>query len=211
MRLDPLKFNALLNGIGQQASWRRSFACPCVNPHSGHARADCAVCRGLGRSWAGAMPGIVAVAGRDVQKNWAAFGRWDAGDVVISIPSDSALYGIGEFDRVVLENRTEPFSLNVVDGYNDMSRMIVVSVERVFWLDEAGAVVEGALPVVQPDGSLSWPSPPPDGVTYSVTGRRKAEHYVFYEMPADRPHHAGAALPRKVVLRRFDLFGAGAG
>lgn len=209
MRLSPVKFNALFNEVGQQASWRKSFACPCLNPHSGQARPDCPQCSGMGRLWAAGVPGMAAVAGRDAQRNWASFGRWDSGDVVISIPSDSPLYAIGEFDRVVLENRTEPFSINITPGINDEIRVPIVSVDRVFWLDDAQAVVEGVLPAISADGTLDWgASPPPEGVTYSLTGRRKAEHYVFYEMPSDRPHHAGAALPRKVVLRRFDLFGA---
>lgn len=209
MQLSPEKLNGLFNGVGQLASWRKSFACPCVSPHSGQARPDCPQCRGVGHLWADPVAGKAAVAGRDAQKNWAAFGRWDAGDVVISIPSDSPLYAIGEYDRVILENRTEPFSINITPSINDEIRMPIVVVGRVFWLDADSAIVDGVLPTVRPDGTLDWgASPPPEGITYSLTGRRKAEHYVFYEMPSDRPHHAGAALPRKVVLRRFDLFGA---
>ena len=33
------------------------------------------------------------------------------------------------------------------------------------------------------------------------------EYYCFQEIPIDRPEHSGAALPRRVALRRFDLFG----
>jgi len=40
-----------------------------------------------------------------------------------------------------------------------------------------------------------------------LTGRRRQEYFVYAEMPFDRPIHYGLTLPRRVVIRRFDLYG----
>jgi hypothetical protein len=66
------------------------------------------------------------------------------------------------------------------------------------------------LPIVTGGDSLTWSEEggcPPAGVQFSVTGRRQQEYYIFRDLPQDRAHHGGAALPRRVVARRFDLFG----
>ena len=207
MLLSPRRFNRLLNHMGQDFDWRRAYACPCVNPQSGAARHNCPHCAGKGRLWAGAVTGRAGIVGRDQMKNFAVFGMWDAGDIMLSIPSDSPLYGIGQFDRVVALNRSEPFSLNLVRGQNDLIRFRPLSIERVFWL--VGDVPTDAGPVeLLPDGRLQWGgAAPPMGATYSVTGRRTPEYFCYQELPADRPMHYGAPLPRRVTLRRFDLFG----
>lgn len=125
---------------------------------------------------------------------------------MLSIPSNSPLYGLGEFDRVVAMNRSEPFSLNMTRG-SEVMRPLVLEVERVFWLDESLGIQEGAIPEVV-DGAIVWGSnAPPEGKVYSITGRRREEFFVYRDIPVDRPLHHGVKLPRRVVLRRFDLYG----
>lgn len=207
MNFSENDFNSFLNGVGQDVMWRRAHACPCVNPNSGQPKPTCIHCKAAGRLWQAAVPARTGVSGRDAQKQWVQFGISDVGDVVVSIPSDSPLYAIGPFDRVLFLNRTEPFSQNVVKGVNEKINFFVVDVEKVFYLDEAAGLVDAPLPIVMPDGTLDWSGVElPDGVTFSVTGRRRGEYYCFPETPFDRPHHAGARLPRRVVLRRFDLY-----
>jgi hypothetical protein len=58
-------------------------------------------------------------------------------------------------------------------------------------------------------GNLSWPNGggPPIGVTYSLTGTKFDEYFIFLNLPSDRNEHEGARLPKKVTLRKWDLFG----
>lgn len=207
MRLSPKRFNRHLNHMGQDFAWRRAYACPCVNPHSGSPKPACPNCAGKGRLWDAAVEGKAGIVGRDQMKAFAAFGMWDQGDIMLSIPSDSPLYGIGQFDRVAASNRSEPFSLNLVRGVNDLIRFPILSIERVFWL--VNEVPTDASPVsLLPDGRIQWGElAPPINATYSVTGRRTPEYFCYTELPADRPMHFGETLPRRVALRRFDLFG----
>lgn len=207
MMFSPGAFDSFLNNIGQEFSWRKAFACPCVNPNSMQANPNCPVCGGKGRAWVDAIVGKSGVAGRNAMKEWAQFGLWDAGDVILSIPSDSPLYAIGPYDRVIMSNRTEPFSTNMVRGMNDIIRFPIVSVDRVFWIVN-GSIVDGEIPIVLANGVLDWNgSAPPMSATFSITGRRRPEYFVYQDQPMDRPHHAGLTLPRKVVLRRWDLYG----
>lgn len=199
--------------MGQDFGWRRAYACPCVNPHSGAAKSNCPLCNGKGRTWDDEVPGKAGIVGRDQMKDFASFGVWDQGDIMLSIPSDSPLYAIGQFDRVSATNRSEPFSLNMIRGMNDKIRHKIIEIERVFWLNPAAtgvddAIIVGGIPTLQSDGSLVWAEdPPPPGVTYSLTGRRVPEYFCYIDLPSDRPMHFGKPLPRRVVLRRFDLFG----
>lgn len=209
MILSSAEFNAHLRHMGQDVLWRRAYACPCVNPRSGAAVLDCPHCFGKGRLWDAPEDSRIGVSGRDVQRTWATFGQYEAGDEVVIIGSDQAAYAIGPYDRIVSLNRTEPFSVNLTRGVNETVQFAVASVDRVMHFVDGSlaTLIEDDLPTVDGDGVVNWGGGgPPAATTYSITGRRMAEFFVFRDMPFDRPHHAGEPLPRRVVLRRFDLF-----
>lgn len=207
MRLSSAAFNRFLAQMGQTFAWRKSYACPCINRHSGQANPQCPHCSGKGRLWDGAVVGEAGIVSRSRMRDFATFGVWDQDDIMLSIPSNSPLYSMGQFDRVAAMNRSEPFSLNFVRGLNESIKFAILSLDRVFWIDGAG-IRDAALPTIGADGSLVWGADsPPMGVTYSVTGRRMPEYFVYQELPTDRPLHFGEKLPRRVSLRRFDLFG----
>lgn len=209
MQLNPEDFNRFIQNIGQSVTWRRSFACPCFDANSGAAKSNCPQCKGKGRIWNAALACVVGIAGQKVQKEWAQFGQWESGDAVVTIPSDVSAYAAGQFDRFMMLNSTDPFSEVLTHDGDDRLYLPVATIDRVFWLDPVtSVVVEGGIPTVAADGVLTWASgAPPAGVGYSVNGTRFSEYFVFNALPSDRNEHQGAALPRKVVLRRFDLYG----
>lgn len=206
MQLQQAAFNRFLAGIGQHAQWRSSALCPCVSPHSGAPDPSCNVCSGRGIIWAAPVACVIGSAGRDTMRTWAQFGQFDAGDMVAIIGSDSPAYAIAENDRVTMLDRVEPFAVNVISGVQDRVRWPVVAV------DSASTIVSGALvnldpPTVGADGALVWSGDAPaPGATVALTGRKQAEFFVFNDRVFVRQHHGGAQLPRRVVLRRFDLF-----
>lgn len=207
MRLSPQAFNRFLNHIGQRGQWRQSFACPCVSPHSGAARPGCLQCGGRGRIWSDPVACVVGVPSANVQRQWAQFGSWEQGDMVVSVGSDSAAYAMGQFDRFLALDNKEVFSMPLTRGQNDRFYFQVDRVTRVFWLDDAEAIVEGGIPTVSSTGALTWVSgEPPAGKQYTITGEKRHEFFCFGQFPGDRAEHQGAALPRKVVLRKFDLY-----
>jgi hypothetical protein len=206
MHLNPAAFNAHLAHIGQQFSWQKAYDCPCISPHSGAASPTCTRCSGKGTVWAAAVEGTAGVAGQKVQREWAQFGVWERGDVVLTLPSDSPLYGMGQFDRVIMLNASTEFSLNLTRGQNDKLKFPVLSVARVFWYD-GDDTVEGGIPTVGADGTLTWESgEPPAGTVFSISGTKRPEYYCFGDFPSNRNMHSGAALPKRIVLRLFDLY-----
>jgi len=212
--LTPEHFEAFLDRVGQTLGWRQASACPCTNPLSGAADPACRFCRGKRYVWAGPIQGTAGLSGQKIQQQWAQFGKWEAGDVVISIGSNSPLYGIGLYDRVTFLNDSQGFSLVLTQGVNDELFGTILSIDRVYWLaaDEHGVKqqVEGSEPIIAEDGTLSWDInavAPPTGSPYTIEGRRCSEYFVFYDYPQDRSHQHGSPLPRRVVLRRFDLYG----
>lgn len=210
MQLNPSAFNAHLASIGQQVTWRQSHNCPCINLNSGAAKPGCPVCGGRGRFWDAAKNGVIGIANQGTQKRWAQMGRYEAGDAVVAVPSDSPVYDAGQFDRIAMLNSTDRFSLSLVRGAQDERLFVQVqSVDRVFWLTNGGLpLVDGGIPAVAANGVLTWASgAPPAGVTYTIEGSKFSEYFVFDSMPSDRNEHSGAALPRKIVLRNFDLYG----
>ena len=208
MQLQPSAFNSFLAGIGQGYTWRKSYACPCVNPNSGAAKKNCPHCSGRGRIWDAGKSGVAGMAGAKTQKEWAQFGLWESGDVVVTIPENTPIYDIGQFDRMTALNSTEQFSIPLIRGENDRLHFQVQDIGRVFWINEAGAIVDGGIPTVSANGVLSWASgEPPEGQQYSLNGTRFLEYYCWGQFPSNRGMHSGARLPKRVVLRRWDLFG----
>lgn len=211
MQLNPDAFNALLEDFAEPMLWRRSNACPCLNPKSGAPDIHCPLCHGKGRIWAAPVDTSAAVASSSSQQQWAKMGLWAQGDLVLSIPESSALYDIAQYDRITQLTSTDDFSLPLVRGApSERLHGRVKAVTRVFWLDGA-TVVDGGIPVVGDDGVPSWPGggAPPAAKTYSVTGTRYNEYFCFGQFSNDRMKHGGLRLPRKMVLRKFDLFGRG--
>lgn len=155
---------------------------------------------------------MAGMAGQKVQQRWQQMGQWQDGDAVVTIGSDSPMYEMGKYDRVLMLNSTDYFSLVLTHGGpQEKIHEPVEKVTRVFWLNAQGnAIVEGAaFPKVNADGSLTWPGSgaPPLGTQFSVTGTRFTEYFCWDQFPSDRNEHSGARLPKRVVLRRFDLFG----
>lgn len=208
--LIPEEFNAFLVSIGQSVRWRPSRACPCRNPSSGAARADCPVCSGLGVVWDTGVASIAAMTGVKAQRAWADFGRWESGDTVLTLPSDQPIYAMGEGDRVTLLHSSEPFSIVVPWGGRVTGEVeSIATCTSVDFNPEAEvADVSWPIPTVGANGTLSWASgAPPVGTQVAVTGRRRPEYFCLQDFPQDRAHHQGRALPRRVVLRRFDVWG----
>jgi hypothetical protein len=207
VQLNPADFNQFLADMGQAAAWRRAYACPCRNPRSGAADPKCPQCGGLGTYWDEPVDCSVAISGQKVQAEWAKFGLWESGDQVVTLASDSAAYAMGQFDRLAMTQSSVPFSVVLRPG--DRMREPVVSVDRATWFED-GDLVEGGPPEVGDDGTLTWDSDaPPDGAQIALTGRKRPEYFCLQEFPQDRAHHHGRDLPRRVVLRKFDLFGRG--
>lgn len=211
MKLNPIKFNGHLKHMGQQLLWRRSYACACVNPDSGAPDPKHALCNGKGRFWDDGIETVAGIAHQDANADWQAAGMWMAGDMLMSVPENSPMWSIGQFDRVLMLNATDVFSQPLKRGaINERLLFTAASFRRVFWLDPVTRLpVDGALPVVDAAGHLSWPNggAPQVGQVYSLTGTKYDEYYCFSAMPSDRGEHSGARLPKKVPLRLFDLFG----
>jgi hypothetical protein len=206
MRFSVNRFNRFLNQMAQAVEWRSAARCPCRDPHSGAAKYGCEACAGSGVVWGETVATKTALAAMKVQRQWADFGMWENGDVVLTIPSDAAIYDIREFDRVMLVQSEEPFSFTLTHDGNEKLTGEISEIEGVQWL--AGAMlVTGGIPHVEGDGTLSWDTgEPPAGDQYTVSGKRRPEYFCFGDFPQDRHHQGGLALPRRVVLRRFDLF-----
>ena len=213
MKLSPARFNAHLRHMGQNALWRRAHACPCRDAYSGAARPGCPQCAGKGWIWDAPIATHLALSGAKRQQQWAQMGMYEAGDVVISLPSDEPVYALGQTDRIVLIDSTEVFSTTFVRGQDDAAWPFPVArLDRVFYLDATNHIVECALPALYPDHYTAlWPASPaptpPAGQRYTVTGMKHPEYFCWNDEPQDRHHHDGLDLPRHVVLRRFDLFG----
>lgn len=213
MQLSPAAFNAFLGnatagaGIGQAFYWRRRYACPCITPSSGAARQDCPLCNGKGHQWAAEVIGAAGFVNTSEKKAFAMFGAWEPGDAMLTVGSDCPFYGAGQFDRFRAATSTSPFSYSKIHDGNDYLLGTIVSIARVFWLNDAGtADVEGGIPTVDQNGALTWTSgEPPAGRSYSITGVKYDEFFCWLDMPNDRNEHFGAALPKRMPIRKLDL------
>lgn len=210
MRLSPTRFNRHLQHMGQEYLWRRSWQCSCVNPNSGSPDTKCKICLGKGRYWEAPVQAVAASSSQKTQQSWAAMGLYELGDLVLTTPENSPIWDAGQFDRITMLNATDRFSSSLIKG--DPSERLLFkpeSIERVFWINKTtNVIVEGGIPTVNDKGELTWgEKAPPPGMSYSITGMRFSEYYIFTDLPKSRNMHSGVRLPKYVVLRRFDLFG----
>lgn len=210
MKLSSTAFNKHLAHMGQKVKWRRSYACACLNHQSGNPDPQHQLCNGKGRIWDPPIETVTGIPNQTVQAQWAALGMFEAGDLVLSIPAASALWNAGMYDRVLLLNSTTVFSQPFIRGAPSEKVIFpVCKIDRCFWLSgpNRGTIVEGGIPTVSETGALSWASgEPPPGATYSLTGTKYDEYFIWGQFPSDRNEHSGEALPRRVVARKFDLF-----
>ncbi len=205
MKFSPTKFNRLINNLGQTVEWRKADKCPCRS-EDGVPVTNCAHCRGSGYIWASPVTCVLAQSGQKVQRVWANFGLWEDGDTVVTLPSDSAAYAMGEFDRVKMMNSTIPFSITMDHAAIDYIPFSVAYIDRTFWINDQDNIVEGTIPTISAN-ILTWVSAPPIGEQITISGRKHPEYFSVGEFPQDRAHHGGLTLPRRVVLRSFDLYG----
>lgn len=213
-RFSPALFDALLSpgGVGQNALWRRASLCPCRDPYSGQAEQGCPQCAGRGVSWGQGSAVHAGVVGQKSARRLLDATQIENGDQLLSVPGASPLRDAGEFDLVVMLDSSKPYALVLQRDGTEKVDPSTHSIERCFWLNPGDrAEVEGGIPSVAPGtGALSWADPataPPMGVQFSLRGRRRPTYFVFGTMPQDRAHGGGLPLPRKIVVRLFDLFG----
>lgn len=213
MSLQPAAFERFLRHVGQDVLWRRAFDCPCRDTYSGAALPNCLQCAGKGSIWAAPLASYTGLSSMAASVRWAKFGVWETGDLLLTIPGDTPLYNAGQYDQVILLESSEPFSLVLTRGVNDRLPWPVVGIDRVFVLSEddndVQVTLDTALPTVGTGGVLTWPSSgltPAVGQQFSITGRRRPVYFLYMDLPSDRAHHGGLRLPRKVVVRQFDLF-----
>lgn len=210
MQLDPQAFNEFLANWAQAVSWRRADFCPCRSTDTGSPNPACKVCQN-GIIWRAAVSATLAISGQKVQDQWARHGMWTKGDVVCTLAEDQPLYDMSENDRVLFMQSSVPFSLPRVNTGPQLMGFVPTKIDRVFWLNEdLTAQVEGKIPDVSDETTeLTWSEggEPPDGTQYTISGRRNPEFFAFMDIAQDRAHHGGKRLPRKIVLRAFDLFG----
>ena len=213
MRLRPERFNRHLANMGQRLMWRRSYACACVNPASGAPDPKHALCAGKGRIWDTGIETVCGVTKQEVTPQMADLGIFDKGDMVLTVPSSSPMWEMsGRYDRILLLNSTDVFSQPLTRGAaNERLLFTVEKVSRCFWLNPTTRlIVEGGLPVIDADGRPSWPGgvgEPPPGTTYSLTGTKFDEYFIIDSLPSNRNEHLGAPLPKRVSMRKWDLFG----
>lgn len=213
MQLNPDAFARHLDNFAEPFVYRKAYACPCQSPTSGSPDRNCQLCAGKGWLWAGTpVNTTAAVASSGVQMQWAKMGSYESGDLVLSIPYTSALYEIGQFDRVLALTSTDSRSIVLTrGGTREVVHGVAKQALRVFWADpqNANKIVDGSLPKIDATGVPSWPEggAPPVGLQYSLTYDRYVEYYCFGPFSSDRNKHGGLPLPRKMVMRRFDLMG----
>lgn len=212
VRFNPTAFNRHLRNIGQRLEWRRAFACACVNPDSGAADPKHQACAGKGWLWAKPVATVCGVSQQKISPELIAAGLFENGDLTLTIPADSPMWsGAGRFDRVRLLNATSVFSQPLKRGHvSERLLFAVQSITRCFWLNPATReIVDGGIPLVSDDGTLSWPNggEPLPGTPYSLTGTKYEEYFVLDNLPSNRNEHSGMALPKRLQLRKWDMFG----
>jgi hypothetical protein len=215
MRLSPQLLDQHLNLKAQPMAWRRASLCPCRDPHTGGADSDCPNCNGIGTFWAAPRAALAPTTAARAARNFADFGRWEDGDVMLSVPGDSPLWGAGENDRVTLLKGEMPFQVKL--AHDSLSRLnfSVARLDRCFWLSPNTRLpIEASLPRVDAQtGVVAWTDltdAPDPGAQFTLIGVKRPEYFLYRDLPVSRSHFDGLRLPKRMLLRRFDLWATAA-
>lgn len=211
MKFSPGRFNGLIANIAQQVAWWKTDRCPCRDPYSGGPTQGCPSCGGRGWLWNAQTAGTLFLSGMKVQSQWATFGLYQTGDVSVTLPSNSSVYALKDMDRVRFTDSSAGVNQTFTHGVDDtVLPFQLTSIDRVFVLNGSQLPQDLTTPTIHSDQTLTWASgqEPAAGQQYTLTGRARPEYFVAYSsVEQDRAHHRGFALPRRIILRRFDLFG----
>ena len=202
------RMNAFLQSIGMNATWARVSKCPCLAERTGGVDVSCPVCDGLGYLWQTPTAVVLGISSMNGTRQYAMFSEWQKGDLVCTIPSNSAAYDAGEFDRIVLTQGQYLWDEVHKRGLND--RLKYTSIKEVI---EVWAIVGGVKTVLVAEtdyhlngATIEWlTSTVENGQQYAVKYKAAPEYFIFHNLVQDRPQE-GKPLPRRVQLRLMDLF-----
>ncbi len=206
------ELNASLNDLSQAARWEVASQCPCKSRRTGGADTQCLVCHGNGMTWDAATTCRIALQGMKSVKEFAMLGMWEKGDILVSLPSDSAAYECGEYDRFTLTDSRLRISQVLMRGAvsDALKYTAVISIEKI-WGIYANARVDftRGIDYTLVGNVITWLAPAstplPVGSQYTVVYVTHPQYYVYRDLVSDRPH-GSQDLPRKVHLRLMELF-----
>ncbi|HHA3594123.1 TPA: hypothetical protein ACODIZ_003650 [Salmonella enterica subsp. enterica serovar Newport] len=216
MKFSRQAFNTHIANMGQDVLWMRSWICPCQDKNTGSPKPSCPICVGRGHVWDQPVPMVLGIASQKTQIRWEKLGQWESGDMVVVVPEDCPAWdNAGQYDRIITQHGLDGFSEVLTRGApTERIRMPVHSVQRCFWIDpnDSTRIVEGVIPEMDANGRPHWPNggEPAPGTQYSLTGDRYSEYYLLDSYPDDRNEHRGMRLPKRMVMRKWDLFGRAA-
>jgi len=204
----PDRLNTMLQLIGQAATWERASRCPCRSTRTGGADVACVVCKGVGWIWDAPQPCSFGVSGSTPSRKFAAFAEWEDGDVLLTIPSDSPAYDMGERDRITLTDSSLRSAEVLTRGTQDTLRYrkpiailtvwAIVNTIRKEYYESIDYLMDGP--------TIRWLTDPfPAGQPYSVLYRARPEYFVYRELAGDRPM-GGRSMPRKVHVKLMELW-----
>ena len=202
------QLDQMLNNLGQDATWELAEVCPCKSTRTGGANVTCQVCNGNGLVWNVAIQCRVALEAMSSQREFAMLGMWEKGDIMISLPTDSAAYGAGEWDRFTLLNSTLRIDQVLMKGTNDtLKYSAIVSIESL-WAIVAGMRTDftQGIHFTLNGNVITWLGTPiPIGTQYSVLYVTHPQYFCYRDLVMDR-QHGSQNLPRKVHARLMELF-----
>jgi hypothetical protein len=159
---------------------------------------------------------LIGVSRVVLNQQFAQFGEWEQGDMIATVPARDVcgtvqeIYGIGDMDRVTLLDSVIRRNFVGTRGQQDvlLGRVVRIVMDA-FYLDSGSPVplAEG-IDFRVTGNVVEWlRGTTPDGTAYSLRYIACPECFVWKTLEQPRAHDLGLALPKKVILRSFDLFG----
>lgn len=218
-----------VSDMGQAVEWRKASTCPCIDRTTGGANPTDPVCGGKGYVWKAGENYTMLLVGYDASRMREQYGDMEHGDAVLTIPpfyfnkakspwqkiTCKAYDELGEFDSIIAAEGTERYDHVAVKGGNE-----VLPSQRPVALQSVYDVATGAVrswkvgsEVSLVGRTVTWAPTmgPAADVQYTVTFTARPEFIVVRSLTMLRQHQGGRALPRKVHLRKANLFWAGHG
>ncbi len=217
----------LVVGFEQPAAWQRAQECPCRGARDGAADPTCAVCAGIGFTWAPAVEFKLTLTSFETSREYGQPGMYEKGDCMLVLPATQLNTSAAPYVRTPFEPYTllgENDRVVALTGGQRQTSVIVKGKDKIPHVEQAEiiecyAVVDDDRVVytLTTDFSMSgrnvvWVSGhgPPTGVKYALTYLSRPEWYAYRDLVVQRQHQT-KNLPRRVHLKGAEAFWRGHG
>lgn len=198
------RLNSFIKTRGETLTFYQGRSCDCAR--FGHPQSSCVYCQGTGFVVGAGVEVVFLVTGVKSHLKFIEAGILEAGDLILTIPTDSAyLEVVKPGDRLKLNLRRETREEVLARGEDTKDVLREAHVVSVGSITQGATTYEAEDDYEVSGNEITWVgSAPAAGSKYTVNYKYNPVYVVFNELPFTRTSK-GTLLPRRLGMQKLEL------